>query len=203
MADGGTGGGLLAGGSAGGNELLAGSGSATIFGGGAGDALFADGAAPDLLVAGAGNETLSGIGSTGANVFFGGSGADLIGGGAGSEMFVAGSGTATILGGSGADLYGFRNGFSSGGRDIVQGFNAAKGDAVVLAGYSAGEGRTRARRCHDRGRQHHPHAVRRDAGDVPGRHQPRRRELRLIVTPPCIAAIATAGCDRQAAMCSN
>ena len=139
FADGGAGGGLLAGGSAGGNELLAGSGSATIFGGGAGDALFADGAAPDLLVAGAGNETLSGVGTSGANVFFGGSGADLIGGGAGNEIFVAGSGTATILGGSGADLYGFSRGFSSGGHDIVQGFSAAKGDAVALAGYGAGE----------------------------------------------------------------
>jgi serralysin len=139
FADGGAGGGLLAGGSAGSNQLVAGSGSATIIGGGTGDALFADGTAPDLLVAGTGNETLSGVGASGANVFFGGSGADLIGGGAGNEIFVPGSGTATILGGGGADLYGFSNGFSSGGHDIVQGFSAAKGDAVTLAGYAAGE----------------------------------------------------------------
>jgi uncharacterized protein (TIGR03118 family) len=136
---GGAGGGIFAGGHAGSNAIVAGAGPTTIFGGGSGDELFANGASADVIAAGAGNETLSGGSGTGANVFFAGSGNDIIGGGSGNETFVGGTGNATIFGGSGADFYGFINGQSSGGTDLIVNFDSAKGDAVVLSGYGPSE----------------------------------------------------------------
>ena len=85
-----------------------------LFGSSGSDLLFAGGANADLLIAGSGNETLSGLGSTGANVFYRGQRPDLLGGGAGAETFFAGRGSSTVIGGTGADLYGFINGFGGG-----------------------------------------------------------------------------------------
>jgi Ca2+-binding RTX toxin-like protein len=98
--------------------------------------VFAGGANADLLIAGSGNETLSGFGSTGANVFFAGAGNDLLAGGAGAETFLAGHGSSTVIGGTGADLYGFINGLG-GGSETVLGFSVAKGDHISLQGYGA------------------------------------------------------------------
>ena len=42
-----------------------------------------------------------------------------------------------MIGGSGADLYAFVNGLSSGGHDVIFGFDTAKGDSVLLDGYGA------------------------------------------------------------------
>ncbi len=137
----GAGGGLFAGGSGATNVILAGSGAATIFGGKGSDALFAGGTQADLLIAGSGNETLSGLGSSGNNVFYAGAGDDLLGAGAGSETFIAGHGATTVIGGSGADLYGFINGLA-GGSETIEGFDAAKGDRIALQGYAAGEAAT-------------------------------------------------------------
>ena len=129
------GGGLFGAGTGGNNLVLAGTGAATVFGGGNGDVLFAGGAAAQVIVAGTGNETLSGAGSTGDNVFFGGSGTNVIGAGAGRETFVAGSGGGTLISGTGADVFAFANGFSSGGVNQVTGFDPSKGDRVLLSGY--------------------------------------------------------------------
>ncbi len=135
--DGGAGGGMFKGGSDGNNVIIAGQQATTIWGGGNGDLLFAAGSAADLLIAGTGNETLVGVGSTGDNVFYAGPGNDLLGGGAGNETFIGGTGSETVIGGSGADLYAFINGLSSGGNDVIFGFDAAKGDRVLLDGYGA------------------------------------------------------------------
>jgi Ca2+-binding RTX toxin-like protein len=135
----GPGGGLFAGGSGGNNVIIGGSGAATIFGAGSGDLLFAAGSAPDTLIAGPGNETLVGAGSAGADTFYAGSGDDLMGGGSGRETFFGGTGSSTIIGGSGPDVYAFVNGLSSGGSDVIFGFNAAKGDSISLGGYGGNE----------------------------------------------------------------
>ena len=44
-----------------------------------------------------------------------------------------------MIGGGGADLYGFINGLSSGGSDVIFGFDPSKGDAISLQGYSGDE----------------------------------------------------------------
>jgi hypothetical protein len=138
IINGGAGGGLYAGGTGGANVIVGGSGACTMFGSSGSDLLMAGGAQANLLVAGSGNETLTGSGSTGANVMYAGSGNDLLGGGAGNETFFAGHGNATVIGGSGADLYGFINGLA-GGTETVFGFSTAKGDAIALQGYGPGE----------------------------------------------------------------
>ncbi len=139
IINGGQGGGLFAGGSSGNNVIIAGQQSSTIFGAGSGDLLMAAGPSADMLIAGAGNETLTGVGSSGANTFYAGSGADLLGGGSGNETFIGGTGSETVIGGSGADMYGLVAGLSSGGNDLIYGFDAGKGDSILLAGYGAGE----------------------------------------------------------------
>ncbi len=136
VINGGAGGGLFAGGTGGENVIFGGTGQSVLFGSSGSDLLFAGGANADLLIAGSGNETLSGLGSTGANVFYAGAGADLLGGEAGAETFIAGHGSSTVIGGTGSDLYGFINGFG-GGSETVFGFNAAKGDHISLQGYGA------------------------------------------------------------------
>jgi Ca2+-binding RTX toxin-like protein len=135
----GAGGGLFAGGQGATNIIFAGAGAATMFGGSGSDVMFAGGNAADLLIAGSGNETLSGLGSAGNNTLYAGSGSDLLGGGAGNETFIGGTGYSTMIGGSGADLYGFINGLSSGGSDLIYGFDPFKGDAIGLQGYTSGE----------------------------------------------------------------
>jgi len=64
-----------------------------------------------------------------------------LGGGSGNETFIGGTGFSTMIGGGGADLYGFINGLSSGGSDVIFGFDPGKGDAIALqAGPGAGAG---------------------------------------------------------------
>ena len=90
-----------------------------------------------MLVAGAGNETLSGIGATSGVDYFAGSGNTLIGLGKGNDVVFGGSGNATVLGGAGADLYAFTNG-RGGGSTAIAGFDPAKGDRITLQGYAPG-----------------------------------------------------------------
>lgn len=130
---------MFGGGTGGGNLILAGQQASTVFGGGSGDVLFAAGSASDALVAGSGNETLSGLGSSGDNVFFVGPGADLIGGGGGNAVFYGGPGQATVVGTGGRDLYAYAKGVFAGGATTIMGFDPAKGDRIALQGYAAGE----------------------------------------------------------------
>jgi Ca2+-binding RTX toxin-like protein len=62
----------------------------------------------------------------------------LLGGGSGQETFFAGSGNATVIGGTGADLYAFVNG-EAGGSETIFGFDSSKGDQVTLQGYGPDE----------------------------------------------------------------
>ncbi len=136
IAFGGAQGDVLSGGTAGGNVLVSGTGAATLFGGGDGDVLFAQGGATQVLRAGAGNETLSGAGSSTGAVYFAGSGTVVIGAGAGNDTVFGGGGNATVLGGAGADLFAFKRG-EAGGRMLIGGFDANKGDRITLQGYEA------------------------------------------------------------------
>ncbi len=143
--NGGQGANLIAGGSAGNNFLGGGQGSvgSTIFGGGNGDVILARGSGANEVVAGAGNETLTGVGSTGNNIFFTGLGAnaataaDSITGGSGNNTFFAGSGQSTInLAGGASDIVAIVNG-RAGGAVTLQNFNTST-DQVELQGYAPG-----------------------------------------------------------------
>jgi hypothetical protein len=112
---------IFFGGSSGNNVLASGDGASTLVAGGSGDRLYANGTAGVLLVAASGNETLSGLGATGGNLFFGGSGNDLIVAGAGNDTVLAGAGTQTIFGGNTASTA------------II----AGSGQDLILAGASA------------------------------------------------------------------
>ncbi len=111
----------------------------TIVGGGNGDILVANGTdngtGSNLIIAGAGNETLTGSGSSASNVFFGGPGADVIAAGSGASTIVVGSGAATISGGSASTAI-----FTGTGSDIVLGgsgadyVQAGAGNATLFAG---------------------------------------------------------------------
>jgi Ca2+-binding RTX toxin-like protein len=50
-------------------------------------------------------------------------------------MFLGGAGAATIVGGSGADMFSFTNGLA-GGSAIIQNFNAVN-DTIMLHGYAS------------------------------------------------------------------
>ena len=134
------------GGTAGGNVIMAGASvgpslaiegaiPVTIGGGGNGDLLAVVGVQNNLVAAAGGNETLTGSGATGNNVFFGGIGADLIVAGSGQDLIVGGSGTATLVGGVGGTAI-----FAGAGRDLIVGgaggdyIQAGSGDATVFAG---------------------------------------------------------------------
>ena len=147
--NGGVGANLIAGGTAGNNFLGGGTGSvgSTIFGGGNGDVILARGSGSNEVVAGAGNETLTGAGSTGNNVFFTGLGANAatavasITGGSGNDVYFAGSGQSTInLGGGGSDIVAIVNG-RAGGAITLQNFNLST-DQVELQGYAPGTAAT-------------------------------------------------------------
>ena len=113
----------------------------TLVGGGSNDLLVASGTGPlgqfgpNVIVAGSGDETLTGSGSTSSNLFFGGTGAAVIAAGGGQSVIVAGSGAATISGGSGTAAI-----FAGGGQDIVLGgtgadyVQAGAGNATLFAG---------------------------------------------------------------------
>lgn len=143
---GGNEGGAIFGGTAGGNVVVAGASVApspaiggaipvVIGGGGNGDLLVVAGVQNNLVAAAGGNETLTGSGATGNNVFFGGSGADLIVAGSGQDLIVGGTGTATLVGGVGNTAI-----FAGAGRDLTLGgtggdyIQAGSGNATVFAG---------------------------------------------------------------------
>ncbi len=104
--------------------------AATIGGGGNGDLLVATGTVNDVVAAATGNETLTGSGATGNNVFFAGNGADLVVAGGGQDLVVGGTGAATLVGGSGGTAI-----FAGGGSDVIVG--GAGGDYVQAGSGSA------------------------------------------------------------------
>lgn len=133
------------GGAAGDNQLTAGQQSSVLVGTASGDQAFARGASADLLVASGGNETLSGFGTTGNNVYFGGSGNDLVimGGGAeeyvggtGNDVVIAGQGNDTMFAGLGPDVFTFNN-QPGGQNDLIAGFKVGA-DLVNLQGFAPG-----------------------------------------------------------------
>ena len=138
LLNGGVGGGLFAGGKAGNNLIAGGTGAvgSTIFGGGNGDVIFARGSARNLIAAGSGNETLSGAGSSGDNIFFNTVGNSLILGGSGNDTFFVGSGNSTVNGGIGADVFAIQSG-SAGGTVSISNFNSS--ERVTLLGYGPNE----------------------------------------------------------------
>lgn len=112
--------------------------ASTIGGGGNGDLLVATGTLNNLIAAAGGNETLTGSGASGNNIFFGGIGSDLIVTGAGRDLVVAGSGAATIAGGTGNAAI-----FAGTGQDLILGgaggnyIQAGSGTATVFTGVGA------------------------------------------------------------------
>ena len=112
-------------------------GGVTIGGGGDGDLLVASGTQGNIVAAGAGNETLTGSGASGANEFFGGTGADLIVAGSGHDLVVCGSGAETVVGGGGTTI------FAGDGPDVILGgaggeyVQVGSGSATVFAGAGA------------------------------------------------------------------
>lgn len=112
--------------------------AATIGGGGDGDLLVATGTVDNVIAAATGNETLTGSGATGDNVFFGGSGADLIVAGGGRDLVVGGSGAQTLMGGTGATAI-----FAGGGADVIVGgagadyLQVGSGKAAIFTGAGA------------------------------------------------------------------
>jgi serralysin len=136
-ATGGAGGGLFVGSPAGRNIISGGAGPVTIFGAGNGDVLSAGGAAGDKIQAGPGAETISGLASTGEDVFFAGPGSDVILLGGGTAGVSAGPGGAmTVVGGSGLSLLGFTNGY--GGSALIKNFDPSH-DFLTLTGFGANE----------------------------------------------------------------
>jgi Ca2+-binding RTX toxin-like protein len=114
---GGSGPNVLHGGTGGNNLLVAGPGAGTLFGAANGDQLWSNGSQGQELHAGAGNETLSGVLSTGNDTFFGGTGSDTLLAGGGNDVFVFMKGNAGTV-----DIYNFQS-----------------GDTINLKGFGAGE----------------------------------------------------------------
>ena len=112
--------------------------AATIGGGGNGDLLVATGTVNNTVAAANGNETLTGAGATGDNVFFAGSGADLVVAGGGGDIVVGGSGAATLVGGAGGTAI-----FAGSGTDVIVGgsgadyIQAGSGSATLFTGPGA------------------------------------------------------------------
>lgn len=131
---GGSGKGVYVGGAAGHNVIFGGAGAASITGGGDGDLLYAGGSKGDVLRAGAGNETLTGLLSSGKDKFYAGSGSDSLVAGSGADTLFAGTGSATMVAGTGADIFAFVKG-QAGGADVIQNFGSAPGQKVSLQGY--------------------------------------------------------------------
>ncbi len=135
-------------GGAGGSQMTAVGAGSFLIGAVDGDVLAASGFGGDGLVAGAGNETLNGAGSTWQNVLFGGTGRDQVMLGAGRDTFVGGSGTVTVqmgtgsaalFTGSGAELFSFdaaHTGGATPGSDMIVGFRDGIDHLRLAAGLS-------------------------------------------------------------------
>jgi hypothetical protein len=86
--------------------------------------------------AGAGNETLNAVGSTGNNVLFASRTKgthDRIAAGSGADTLIAGAGSDTLRSGPGADTFAFFSQFTAGAHEYVTHLTAS--DAVDLFGY--------------------------------------------------------------------
>ena len=142
-------------GGSGGSQMFATGTGNFLIGAVNGDVLTASSFGGDGMVAGAGNETLNGAGSTWENVLFAGSGSDTVMLGHGADSFVGGSGTATVqIGsghaalfvGSGAERFSFQAG-RTGGSDVISHFRVGTdhlqlSGGLAVAGSSSGGGMT-------------------------------------------------------------
>ena len=130
-------------GTGGSSTVNSGAGTATVFGSNGSNIQYSG---SGILVAGAGNETLNGSGSTqGFTAFVTNigpttSGASIVGG-TGADTLVAGVGTQTLAGGSGAgnvfDIV--ASGTMSAASITISDFGSATGNLVALYGYGANE----------------------------------------------------------------
>lgn len=118
------------GGAAGNNQLVAGQLPSEPTGAGTGDQLFA-GVSADQLAAAGGNETLSGFGTAGNNVYFGGTGGDLVIMGAGAERYVGGQGNDVVASGLGNDAQVLRTVGVSAGNAVL---HLPDGTVVTMVG---------------------------------------------------------------------
>ncbi len=136
---GGSGGGVFLGGPAGGNRITAGAGNTIILGGGDGDVLSAGTGPGAYIQAGAGAETVTAAQSAGSSFFYGATvpgATTMMIGGPGSTSFLAGTGAATLVGGSGTDLFAFAAGRAP--SVVIDDFDPLA-DFISLAGFPAGE----------------------------------------------------------------
>ncbi|MBV9756452.1 MAG: hypothetical protein JO047_05305 [Alphaproteobacteria bacterium] len=92
------------------------------------------------LIAGPGNVTLNGAGSSGNDAYFAGAGtgsADSIVAGSGNNTLVAGPGSNTLVGGTGANVFEVDKNAAGGGTNFLVNWNS--NDKLVLSGYGAGK----------------------------------------------------------------
>lgn len=158
---GGAGGGSFEGGRSGQNVLVAGAGNTTLVGGGAGDVLVAGSGTSTLVLkadgvafGGAGQSTMYGaenstmvgsdhgevmVAGAGPEALWAGTGTSVLHGGTGDDTLVGGvSGQATLVGGSGDNLF-----LGLGGKTVAQGgtgndvFFAGSGDMTITEGNGA------------------------------------------------------------------
>ncbi len=116
---------VFLGGPAGHNVLTGGGGQSIILGGGDGDVLTAGTGAGDVIEAGSGAETINAAGTAGAHKLYAGTGSDVILTGSGNTNVLLSTGAATIVAGSGLDLFAFTAG--SHPSVTIQNFTAATG----------------------------------------------------------------------------
>jgi Ca2+-binding RTX toxin-like protein len=110
-------------------------GGATIFGTSGHDVTYL-GAGNLLYAATAGSETLNAAGSSGTNALFAvGSANASIMGGSGTNLYDAGAGADTFTGGSGSNTYFFLAANTAGSHDFITGLSST--DAVGLIGYDS------------------------------------------------------------------
>ncbi|GAA6210034.1 hypothetical protein NBRC116601_33270 [Cognatishimia sp. WU-CL00825] len=120
-------------GGAGNDTLLSGGGDDRVLGG-SGDDKLAGGAGHDTLIGGADNDVL--IGGAGHDSLEGGDGRDKLVGGDGDDFLNGGEGRNVLRGGAGADTFIFDIS-DAGDMDVIQDFNAAEGDRILVTGLSA------------------------------------------------------------------
>ncbi|MCX7380189.1 MAG: hypothetical protein NT133_01960 [Alphaproteobacteria bacterium] len=134
--NGGAGSGVYLGGPAGHNEIHGGAGQSIILGGGDGDVLTAGTGAGDVIQAGSGAETINAAGTPGAHKLYAGTGSDVILTGSGNTNVLMSTGAATIIAGSGLDLFAFTAGNHP--NVTIQNFSAAS-DYLSFIGFPGTE----------------------------------------------------------------
>lgn len=117
-------------------KITKGSAGHDFFIGGSEDDLVSTGRGRDILLGGDGWDELRAgrgadlvFGEAGDDMLSGGAGRDRLFGDAGNDVLFGGAGNDQLTGGAGGDHFVFIGGK---GRDVVQDFNAAEGDRVVL-----------------------------------------------------------------------